>query len=218
MELTATERTYKQRLYKIAFGLAIFTIIFNIVEGLLATYLGYEDESLALFGFGIDSFIEVISGLGVAHMILHIQRQPDSNRDNFERTALRITGISFYALVIGLVTTSIYNIWTGHKPETTFWGVVISLISILIMWILIIGKTKTGKQLNSDAILADAECKRVCIYMSIVLLISSRIYQLTYFAFIDSIGTLGLSYFVFIEGRECFDKAKSNKHCGCEHE
>lgn len=208
----------KQKLYKIAFGLAIFTIIYNIAEGLLATYLGYEDESLALFGFGVDSFIEVISGLGIAHMVLRIQRQPDSNRDDFERTALRITGFSFYALVFGLVTTSIYNIWTGHKPETTFWGVVISIISIIIMWILIIGKTKTGKQLNSDAILADAECTRVCIYMSIVLLISSGIYQLTNLAYIDSIGTLGLSYFAFKEGRECFEKAKSNKHCGCEHE
>lgn len=209
---------HKKKLYKLAFGLAVFTIIYNIAEGLLATYLGYEDESLALFGFGVDSFLEVISGLGIAHMVLRIQRQPDSNRDDFERTALRITGFSFYALVLGLVTTSIYNIWTGHKPETTFWGVVISIISILIMWILIIGKTKAGRQLNSDAILADAECTRVCIYMSIVLLISSGIYQLTNFAYIDSIGTLGLSYFAFKEGRECFDKAKSNKHCSCEHE
>lgn len=207
-----------EKLYKLAFGLAIFTIIYNISEGLLATYLGYEDESLALFGFGVDSFIEVISGLGIAHMVIRIQRQPDSNRDDFERTALRITGFSFYALVFGLVTTSIYNIWTGHKPETTFWGVVISIFSILIMWILIIGKTKAGKQLNSEAILADAECTRVCIYMSIVLLISSGIYQLTNFAYIDSIGTLGLSYFAFKEGRECFDKAKSNKHCSCGHD
>lgn len=218
MEVSAIERTDKERLYKLAFGLAIFTIIYNIGEGILSTYLGYEDESLALFGFGVDSFIEVISGLGIAHMVLRIQRQPDSNRDDFERTALRITGFSFYALVVGLVTTSIYNIWTGHKPETTFWGVIISIISILIMWILIIGKTKTGKQLNSDAILADAECTRVCIYMSIVLLISSGIYQLTNFAYIDNIGTLGLSYFAFKEGRECFDKAKSNKHCSCGHD
>lgn len=207
-----------EKFYKMAFGLAIFTIIYNIAEGLLAIYLGYEDESLALFGFGVDSFIEVISGLGIAHMVLRIQRQPDSNRDDFERTALRITGISFFALVLGLVTTSIYNIWTGHKPETTFWGVVISIFSILIMWILIIGKTKAGKQLNSDAILADAECTRVCIYMSIVLLISSGIYQLTNFAYIDSIGTLGLSYFAFKEGQECFEKAKSNKHCSCGHD
>ena len=208
----------RNRLYKWVFGLAVFTILYNIAEGVLSTCLGYEDESLALFGFGVDSFIEVISGLGIAHMVLRIQRQPESNRDDFERTALRITGYSFYALVAGLVTTGFYNIWTGHKPETTFWGVVISIVSILIMWILILGKTKAGKQLNSEAILSDAECTRVCIYMSIVLLISSGIYQLTNFQYMDSIGTLGLSYFAFKEGRECFDKAKSNKLCSCGHD
>ena len=206
----------KDRLYKVAFGLALFTIIYNIGEGVASIFLGYEDESLTLFGFGVDSFIEVISGLGIAHMILRIKRQPNSNRDNFERTSLRITGFSFYALVIGLVVTSIYNIWTGHKPETTFWGVIIGLISIVIMWVLILGKTATGKRLNSDAILADAECTRVCIYMSVILLVSSGIYEVTNISYIDSIGTLGLSYFAFKEGRECFDKAKSNKYCSCE--
>jgi divalent metal cation (Fe/Co/Zn/Cd) transporter len=206
----------QKQLYKLAFGLSIFTIIYNFIEGALATYIGYEDESLALFGFGVDSFIELISGLGIAHMILRIQQQPNSNRDDFERTALQITGFSFYTLVLGLVTTSLYNIWTEHKPETTFWGVIISLFSIIIMWILIIEKTKVGKKLQSDAILADTECTRVCIYMSIILLISSGIYYLTNFAYIDSIGTLGLSYFAFKEGRECFDKANNNKNCSCE--
>ena len=215
MNTTNISKEKLQRLYKLGLGLALFTIIYNMIEGLVSTYFGYEDESLALFGFGIDSFIEVISGLGIAHMIIRIQRQPNSNRDGFERTALRITGFSFYALVVGLVTTSIYNIWTGHKPETTFWGVVIAVISIAIMWILILGKTKVGKQLNSDAILADAECTKVCIYMSVILLISSGIYELTGFAYIDSIGTLGLTYFAFNEGKECFDKAKSNKYCSC---
>jgi divalent metal cation (Fe/Co/Zn/Cd) transporter len=208
--------TERQRLYKSAFGLALFTIVYNIVEGIVSTYFGYEDESLALFGFGIDSFIEVISGLGIAHMVMRIQFNPNSNRDKFEKTALRITGFSFYGLVIGLVSTSIYNIWTGHKPETTFWGVIISIVSIVIMWALIIGKKKVGKQLNSDAILADAECTKVCIYMSIILLISSGIYELANLAYIDSMGTLGLAYFSFKEGKECFEKARHNKYCSCE--
>ena len=205
-----------KRLYKIAFGLAIFTILYNLAEGLISTYLGFEDESLALFGFGSDSFIEVISGIGIAHMILRIRKYPDSNRDNFERTALRITGFAFHFLVIGLVTTSIYNIWTGHKPLTTFWGVVISGISILIMGFLVIWKKKIGRKLDSQPILADANCTLVCFYMSVVLLISSGIYELTGFPYIDSIGTIGLAYFAFRESRECFQKANSNKYCCCE--
>ncbi|MCL6216927.1 cation transporter [Zunongwangia pacifica] len=205
-----------KNLYKIAFGLAVFTIVYNIAEGLISTYLGFEDESLVLFGFGSDSFIEVISGFGIAHMIVRIQNYPHSKRDDFERTALRITGSAFYILVFGLVITSIYNIWTGHKPLTTFWGVVISIISILIMWILVVWKRSVGKQLNSVPILADANCTLVCVYMSIILLVSSGIYELFGIPYIDSIGTLGLSYFAFKEGQECFEKAKSDKNCCCD--
>ncbi|NDV14506.1 hypothetical protein GO009_00585 [Muricauda sp. TY007] len=205
----------QDKLYRIALALALFTIFYNIAEGVISTYLGFEDESLALFGFGADSFIEVISGLGIAHMVLRIQRNPDSNRDNFERTALRITGVAFYLLVVGLVVSSIYNIWTGHKPLTTFWGVIISAISILVMWILVWWKRKVGRQLNSAPILADANCTLVCVYMSIILLVSSGIYEIFKIPYIDSLGTLGLAYFAFSEGKECFEKARSNKHCGC---
>lgn len=204
-----------KKLYRTAFALALFTIFYNIAEGIISTYLGFEDESLALFGFGTDSFIEVISGLGIAHMVLRIQKNPHSNRDNFERTALRVTGVAFYLLVVGLVISSSYNIWTGHKPLTTFWGVIISAISILVMWILVWWKRKVGRKLNSAPILADANCTLVCVYMSIILLVSSGIYELFKIPYIDSIGTLGLAYFAFSEGKECFEKARSNKHCGC---
>lgn len=209
--------TERQQLYKFAFGLALFTVIYNVAEGFICTYFGYKEESLTLFGFGVDSFIEVISGIGIAHMILRIQQNTSVNRDNFEKTALKITGYSFYLLVFGLIVTSINNLWTGHKPVTTFWGLIISLISIVVMWVLIVQKTRVGKNLASDAILADANCTKVCIYMSIILLISSLIYQLTNFAYIDTIGTLFLSYFAFSEGKECFDKVKSDKYCSCSH-
>jgi divalent metal cation (Fe/Co/Zn/Cd) transporter len=204
------------KLYKVAFGLALFTILYNIAEGLISTYLGFEDESLSLFGFGSDSFIEVISGLGIAHMVLRIQKNPESNRDDFEKTALKITGVAFYLLVFGLVISSIYNIWTGHKPLTTFWGVIISIISILVMWILVMWKRNVGKNLGSEPILADANCTMVCIYMSIILLVSSCIYELFEIPYIDSIGTLGLSYFAFKEGKECFEKANRDTYCSCD--
>lgn len=206
----------KKHLYKIAFALAVFTIVYNIAEGIFSTFLGFEDESLTLFGFGSDSFIEVISGLGIAHMITRIKKHPDSKRDDFERTALRITGFAFYLLVAGLVITSIYNIWVNHKPVTTFWGLVISVISILVMWALVMWKRNVGHQLNSEAILADANCTLVCIYMSVILLVSSGLYELTHIAYIDSIGTLMLAYFAFKEGKECFKKASSDAYCSCE--
>src|SRR6187401_1523012 len=86
----------EKKLYSIALALAIFTIVYNLAEGIIATWFGYEDETLTLFGFGVDSFIEMISGIGIAHMVLRIRKDPAANRDNFERTALRVTGFSFY--------------------------------------------------------------------------------------------------------------------------
>ena len=213
MKMTTKDQT--QKLYRFAFCLSLFTIFYNIAEGIISTYLGYEDESLALFGFGIDSFIEVVSGLGIAHMILRIQKKSNSERDNFERQSLQITGLCFYLLVIGILSSSLFNIYTQHKPITTFWGMVISTLSIVIMWALKTGKSNIGKSLNSHAIIADANCTKVCLYISILLLLSSTIYHLTRFPYIDSIGALGIAYFAFNEGRECFEKIKKS-HRSCE--
>jgi uncharacterized membrane protein YidH (DUF202 family) len=135
--------------------------------------LGFADESLALFGFGTDSFVEVISGVGIAHMVLRVKGNSGSSRNAFENRALSITGVSFYILAAGLVISGVYNIAVKHEPETTFWGVVISAVSILTMSLLILGK-HTGKKLQSDAHLP-MPCTRVCIYMSVILLISSNI-------------------------------------------
>ena len=62
--------------YQWAIYLAGFTIVYNLAEGLVATIFGYSDETLALFGFGIDSFIEMISGVGILVMIMRIRTHP----------------------------------------------------------------------------------------------------------------------------------------------
>lgn len=198
-----------------ALWLAIITIVYNIAEGVFSIFFGAADEALTLFGFGVDSFIEVLSGIGILAMVLRIRSHPDSERSKFEQTALRITGTAFYILAAGLAVTAIYNLIVGHKPESTLPGTIISLISILSMWLLVSGKRKVGRALNSAPILADANCTMTCIYMSLVLLAASLIYQFTGFGFIDSIGSLGLIYFSISEGKESYEKA-NNLACDCD--
>jgi divalent metal cation (Fe/Co/Zn/Cd) transporter len=194
---------------------SIFTIFYNIAEGLISIFYGAHDEALTLLGFGVDSFIEVMSGVGILAMVLRIRQNPNTSRTRFEITALRVTGTGFYLLVAGLGATAIYNLFTGHKPETTLPGLIISIISIAMMGVLVTGKRKVGRALNSQPILSDANCTMVCIYMSVVLLASSLIYKITGFGFIDSIGALGLIYFSVKEGREAFDKA-NGLECDCD--
>jgi len=201
--------------WQYALWLALFTIFYNLAEGLISVFFGVQDEALTLLGFGIDSFIEVMSGIGILAMVLRIRQNPDTPRSTFERTALRVTGVSFYLLAAGLAVTSAYNLWIGHKPTTTLPGLVISLVSILVMWALVMGKHKVGEVLNSAPIHADANCTRVCIYMSIVLLVASLIYEVTGFGYADVIGAVGLIYFSISEGREAFEKS-SSLNDGCD--
>ncbi|HSB00341.1 MAG TPA: cation transporter [Anaerolineales bacterium] len=213
---TLTQSTIN-KYWSYALWLALFTIFYNLAEGLISIFFGVSDETLTLFGFGVDSFIEVMSGIGILAMVLRIRQNPETPRSQFERTALRVTGTSFYLLALGLGATAVYNLFTAHQPTTTLPGLIISVISIAVMWALVLGKRKVGRALDSSPILADANCTMVCIYMSLVLLASSLIYQLTGFGFIDSIGALGLIYFSYSEGRESFEKAAGLEDC-CDDE
>jgi divalent metal cation (Fe/Co/Zn/Cd) transporter len=204
----------EKRIYMQAFALSLFTIIYNIAEGVVSMFLGYKDETLTLFGFGADSFIEVISGIGITFMIIRIRQNPESPPSVFEVKALRITGTAFYLLAIGLLGGIAINLVNHRKPETTIWGVIISLISIAVMVWLMSAKKRLGKKLNSDPIIADANCTKICVYMSIVLLASSFIYEITGYPYADILGSAGLVYFSVSEGREAFEKAKG-KLCCC---
>lgn len=210
-----TPDSSKKHLYQQANWLAWITIYYNLLEGLVSVFFGIQDETLALFGFGLDSFVEVISGIGVWHMIRRLRQSTDGNPDRFEQRALRITGTAFYLLTAGLTATSLYNIYSGHRPETTFWGIVISLVSIGSMWALIHFKARVGTALNSQAILADAECTRTCLILSGVLLAASLIYELTGFGGVDSLGSMFIAWLSFREGREAFEKASGMGGCGC---
>lgn len=215
--MTTLTQASTNKYWTYALWLALFTIFYNLMEGLISISFGISDEALTLFGFGVDSFIEVMSGIGILAMVLRIRQNPDTPRSLFEKSGLRITGTSFYLLVVGLAATAIYNLFTVHKPETTLPGLIISVISIAVMWILVAGKRKVGRVLNSQPILSDANCTRVCIYMSVILLASSLIYQLTGLGFVDSLGALGLIYFSYSEGREAFEKAAGMEDC-CDDE
>lgn len=212
---TGMSETTKDALYAWASVLALITIFYNVAEGLISVFLGLEDETYALFGFGIDSFVEVISGIGIWHMIKRLRLNSTSPPDRFEQRALRVTGSAFYLLACGLILVSCINVYHGHKPETTFWGIIIALVSMITMGVLIYYKVAVGRKLNSTAILADANCTKACLYLSVILLIASAGYELTGLGGIDTAGAVMIAVFSFREGREAFQKAQGKPTCGC---
>ncbi|MBF0519912.1 MAG: cation transporter [Nitrospirae bacterium] len=208
----------KEGLLGLAYLLAAITVFYNLAEGLVSVYFGLDDDTMSLFGFGLDSFAEVVSGIGIWHMVIRMKGDNSTNKiaqDAFEKTALKITGWAFYVLAAGLAVTSVYNFITGKKPVTTIVGIVVAVVSIVAMLLLIRYKTKVGNALSSEAILSDAACSRVCIYLSIVLLLASVGYEITKIAGLDSIGAIAIAVFSVKEGKEAFEKAKNKGVCKC---
>jgi divalent metal cation (Fe/Co/Zn/Cd) transporter len=213
MQTSVKHDIERQHWLKIAFWLSMVTIFYNLIEGVVATYFGMEDETLALFGFGVDSFVEVMSGIGIAHMVYRMRSNPQVEKDRFEKQALRITGFSFYLLAVGITASSVLTIIAGGEPETTRVGIIVSLISIATMYALVHYKLKAGKQLNSSPIISDANCTKTCLYLSVILLVSSALYEFFRIPYVDAVGALGVAWFAFKEGREAFDKAKGKDCC-----
>ena len=148
-------------------------------------------------------------------MVRRMSQNANESPDRFEKTALKITGTSFYILTTGLAITSAVNLYMGYKPKTTFWGIIIAVVSILSMWALIHYKVKIGKRFSSRALLADAACSKTCLYLSAILLVASIAYEMTGLGLLDSLGAIGIALFSFKEGREAIKKAKGES-CHCE--
>jgi len=203
-----------QQLYRTAALLALITIFYNFAEGIISVWLGAEDETISLFGFGLDSFVEVISGIGIWHMVRRLGKGEHEDRDPFERRALRITGGAFYLLAGGMLATALISFIQGHRPVTTTLVIVVAVISIVAMQALIHFKIKVGTDLNSSAILADAACTRTCLQLSVVLLAASAGYALTGIGYLDVVGSLAIAALSVREGREALQKARGLA-CSC---
>ncbi len=217
MEFIAQDSDHgRKSFYKWAAVLSAVTVTYNLLEGAISIYFGLEDGTITLFGFGVDSFVEVLSGLGIWHMIRRMRENEKTDPDRFEKTALKVTGAAFYILSLGLILVAVINIFQGYKPETTVWGIIISLISILTMWLLMHYKMKIGRRYNSPALIADGNCTKTCLYLSVVLLTASIGYEVTGLGILDPIGATGIAVLSFREGKEAFEKARGNLVCSCQ--
>lgn len=138
------------------------TIIWNSLEGLIAIGAGILAGSIALVGFGADSVIEVSSGAIVLWRL--------ASGDHREKLALRLVGVSFIALAAYVAFDGAKSLIFREPPETTYVGIGIAALSLIVMPFLARAKRKVARQLNSGAMLADSRQTDLCSYLSAILL------------------------------------------------
>jgi divalent metal cation (Fe/Co/Zn/Cd) transporter len=148
--------------------LEYFTIAWNTLEGLVALIAGAMAGSISLVGFGLDSFIEVISG---ATLLWRMSVDADlSRRERNEKLSLRIVGISFFALAAYIAFESITDLLGKKAPEHSLAGIILASVSLIVMPLLSKAKRRVGRDLGSAAMHADAKQSQFCSYLSAILL------------------------------------------------
>lgn len=182
--------------------LEYFTIAWNCLEGLIAIGSGLVAGSVALVGFGLDSFIEVSSGAALLWRLGH-----DWNavkREHAERITLRIVGWCFLALGTYIAADSLHVLVAREAPEKSPAGIALAIVSLIAMPLLARAKRRVAASLTSSAMAADAKQTEFCAYLSAILLAGLLFNALLGWWWADPVAGLALVFFIAREGLEVF--------------
>ena len=159
-DLTRTQAVRRGRV------LEYLTIGWNILEGLVAVGSGFVAGSTALFGFGVDSFIESLSGTALLWRL-----HGDEQGEQRERIALKFVGVSFLMLAAYVGYEALKQLLLREPPDASYAGIGIAVLSLVVMPVLARAKRRVAVQLNSRAMQADSRQTDICAYLSAILLV-----------------------------------------------
>ncbi len=190
------------RLHHRAAALAWFTVLYNVAEGLVMIFFGSVAGSIAMVGFGLDSFVESLSG-GV--MLWRFRRRGDESAEQCaaeEKTASKAVGVAFIILAVYVIFESAKKLIMHEAPEPSLVGIVVAVISIAIMYPLYGLKCATGRGLKSCSLMADAKQTLACMYLSFALLACLLLNRFLGWWWADPVVGLVIAYFLVREGIE----------------
>ena len=188
--------------------LEYFTIGWNAVEGAVAVAAGAVAGSIALVGFGLDSFIEVTSGLT---LLWRMSVDADVHRRELnEKRALRIVGACFLILAVYVSYESVSNLWSRKSPEHSVAGIILAFVSLIVMPMLSRAKRRVGHALGSAAMHADAKQTEFCTYLSAILLLGLLLNAILGIWWADPVAGLVM---VPIIAKEGLDGIRGNTCC-----
>ncbi|MDQ3733345.1 MAG: cation transporter [Actinomycetota bacterium] len=188
----------RRRLGKRAQLLAATSVAYNTLEAVIAVSAGLVAGSVALVGFGLDSVVEVSSGLIILWQFRH------SLPETRERQALRLIAISFFALAAYVTVESVRALWTGSEADPSPVGIGLAIASLAVMPFLSLAQRRTGRQLGSNAVVADGTQTLLCTYLSAVLLIGLVLNAALGWSWADPIAGLVIAAVAVREGREAW--------------
>ena len=201
--LTARERTALGRRAQLLAGASV---AYNVLEAIIAVAAGIAAGSVALVGFGLDSVVEVSSGLIILWQFRH--RLPETR----ERQALRLMALAFFALAVYVTVESIRDLFfAGGAPSTSPLGIGLAIVSLIVMPVLSWAQRRTGRALGSSTVVADSTQTLLCTYLSAVLLVGLVLNATLGWGWADPVAGLVVAAVAAREGAEAWQ----GKGCAC---
>ena len=194
----------RNRLGRRAKMLAGASVAYNVLEGIIAVSAGVAAGSIALIGFGLDSFVEVSSGLIILWQFSH--RMPESR----ERQAQRLLAVSFFALAAYVTVESVRALLSRAEADHSYIGIGLAVASLLVMPFISIAQRRTGRALGSAAVVADGTQTLLCTYLSGVLLAGLVVNATLGWSWADPVAALVIGGVAVREGIEAW---KGDGHC-----
>jgi divalent metal cation (Fe/Co/Zn/Cd) transporter len=197
-------------LYRRALGLEWFSVIWNVLEAVVAIGAGVAAGSVALVGFGFDSLIEVTSA---GSLIWRFRRAgplaSPAEQGGSERRALQVVGVTFFLLAAYVAVEAVSDLAGGEAAEASLAGLVLSLASLIVMPALAVGKQRLARALSSRALRADAAETWVCSYLSLALLLGVALNTALGWWWVDPVAALSMLPVIAWQGWETLEEARS---------
>jgi divalent metal cation (Fe/Co/Zn/Cd) transporter len=150
--------------------LAWVSLVWHLTEGAISIGLGLAASSIALIGFGADSFIETAAGAVVLWRLTG-SRVQDAGRERAERRAAKMIAVTFYVLAVYVIAHATFAIVTVTKPEESIFGIIMAATTMIAMPPLAIAKQRIGKRIGSCATSSEGTQNMLCAYLSAGLLL-----------------------------------------------
>jgi cation diffusion facilitator family transporter len=194
-----------------ALRLEYLTVGWNVVEGAVAVTAAHLAGSVALLGFGIDSFVEMASGLVLLWRLRAEARHTDPHAiARLDRRARRLVGASLFGLAAFVAFDAVQSLVTSERPRPSLTGIALTLVSMTLMVWLARAKRRSAAALHSHALESDAVQTTACFWLSVIVLCGVGLNTLFGWWWADPVAALGMTVFLVKEGREAW---KGETHC-----
>lgn len=194
----------RQALVRRGLLLEYLTVGWNIFEGLIAVVAGLASGSVALIAFGVDSFVETISGV-VLIWRLRVEDRGGVDAEALERVERRaelLVGAAFMGLAAYVAFESIRTLLAAEAPDASPVGIALTTVSIGVMLWLARAKRQTGEALGSRALIADSKQTRACWYLSAAALTGLGLNAVLGWWWADPVAALAIAALLVREGWE----------------